>query len=94
MQEKKKEEKRQVEYFQTQWRKHVDKLTIPPKQTPVYLAVSKGQNKEKKHKTGEDLHCSMQRKTFLWFLYNLEIGKKKKRTFISSFVFHFLHRVG
>ncbi|XP_027887796.1 hormonally up-regulated neu tumor-associated kinase homolog [Xiphophorus couchianus] len=52
MQEKKKLEKQQTEYYQTQWRKHVDKLTIPPKQTPVYLAVSKGQNKEKKHKTG------------------------------------------
>ena len=41
------------EYFQTQWRKHVDKVTIPPKQTPVYLAVSKGPSKEKKHRTGE-----------------------------------------
>ncbi|CAL8277469.1 unnamed protein product [Arctogadus glacialis] len=40
------------EYFQTQWRKHVDKVTIPPKQTPVYLAVSKGPSKEKKHRTG------------------------------------------
>ncbi|XP_056140309.1 LOW QUALITY PROTEIN: hormonally up-regulated neu tumor-associated kinase homolog A [Lampris incognitus] len=40
------------EYFQTQWRKHVDKITIPPKQTPVYLAVSKGPSKEKKHRTG------------------------------------------
>ncbi|XP_028323308.1 hormonally up-regulated neu tumor-associated kinase homolog A [Gouania willdenowi] len=51
-QEKEKGEKQKNEYFQTQWRKHVDKLTIPPKQTPVYLAVSKGPNKEKKHKTG------------------------------------------
>ncbi|XP_026226946.1 hormonally up-regulated neu tumor-associated kinase homolog A isoform X1 [Anabas testudineus] len=50
-QEKKKGEKQKNEYFQTQWRKHVDKLTIPPKQTPVYLAVSKGPSKEKKHKT-------------------------------------------
>ena len=41
------------EYFQTQWRKHVDKVTIPPKQTPVYLAVSKGPSKEKKHRTGK-----------------------------------------
>uniref|UniRef100_A0A667Z7X2 non-specific serine/threonine protein kinase n=1 Tax=Myripristis murdjan TaxID=586833 RepID=A0A667Z7X2_9TELE len=41
------------EYFQTQWRKHIDKITIPPKQTPVYLAVSKGPSKEKKHRTGE-----------------------------------------
>uniref|UniRef100_H3CWD7 non-specific serine/threonine protein kinase n=1 Tax=Tetraodon nigroviridis TaxID=99883 RepID=H3CWD7_TETNG len=51
-QEKKKGEKQKSEYFQTQWRKHVDKLTIPPKQTPVYLAVSKGPSKEKKHRTG------------------------------------------
>ncbi|GAA6223831.1 hormonally up-regulated neu tumor-associated kinase homolog A [Lates calcarifer] len=51
-QEKKKGEKQKNEYFQTQWRKHVDKLTIPPKQTPVYLAVSKGPSKEKKHRTG------------------------------------------
>ncbi|XP_045546201.1 hormonally up-regulated neu tumor-associated kinase homolog A isoform X1 [Salmo salar] len=40
------------EYFQTQWRKHVEKVTIPPKQTPVYLAVSKGPSKEKKHRNG------------------------------------------
>ncbi len=53
-QEKKKGEKQKSEYFQTQWRKHVDKLTIPPKQTPVYLAVSKGPSKEKKHRTGEE----------------------------------------
>uniref|UniRef100_A0A3Q4B688 non-specific serine/threonine protein kinase n=1 Tax=Mola mola TaxID=94237 RepID=A0A3Q4B688_MOLML len=53
--EKKKGEKQRNEYFQTQWRKHVDKLTIPPKQTPVYLAVSKGPSKEKKHRTGEQL---------------------------------------
>ncbi|XP_041707388.1 hormonally up-regulated neu tumor-associated kinase homolog A isoform X1 [Coregonus clupeaformis] len=38
------------EYFQTQWRKHIEKVTIPPKQTPVYLAVSKGPSKEKKHR--------------------------------------------
>ena len=42
------------EYFQTQWRKHVDKITIPPKQTPVYLAVSKEPSKGKKHRTGEE----------------------------------------
>lgn len=53
IQEKKKGEKQKSEYFQTQWRKHVDKLTIPPKQAPVYLAVSKGPSKEKKHRTGE-----------------------------------------
>lgn len=52
IQEKKKGEKQKSEYFQTQWRKHVDKLTIPPKQAPVYLAVSKGPSKEKKHRTG------------------------------------------
>lgn len=54
IQEKKKGEKQKSEYFQTQWRKHVDKLTIPPKQAPVYLAVSKGPSKEKKHRTGEE----------------------------------------
>ncbi|XP_056267708.1 hormonally up-regulated neu tumor-associated kinase homolog isoform X2 [Pseudoliparis swirei] len=51
-QEKKKGEKQKCEFYQTQWRKHVDKLTIPPKQTPVYLAVAKGPSKEKKHRTG------------------------------------------
>ncbi|XP_077402046.1 hormonally up-regulated neu tumor-associated kinase [Vanacampus margaritifer] len=51
-QEKKKSHKPKDEYFQTQWRKHVDKLTIPPKQAPVYLAKSKGQAKEKKQRTG------------------------------------------
>ncbi|KAJ7997597.1 hypothetical protein DPEC_G00230660 [Dallia pectoralis] len=40
------------EYFQTQWRKHIDKVTIPPKQKPIYLAVSKGPSKEKKHRNG------------------------------------------
>lgn len=59
-QEKKRGEKQRNEYFQTQWRKHVDKLTIPPKQTPVYLAVSKGPSKEKKHRTGEQLPCTEQ----------------------------------
>lgn len=58
-QEKKKGEKQKNEYFQTQWRKHVDKLTIPPKQTPVYLAVSKGPSKEKKHRTGEKSSCAV-----------------------------------
>uniref|UniRef100_A0A3Q2ZNW6 non-specific serine/threonine protein kinase n=1 Tax=Kryptolebias marmoratus TaxID=37003 RepID=A0A3Q2ZNW6_KRYMA len=37
LQEKKKSEKETCEYFQTQWRKHVDKLTFPLKQTPIYL---------------------------------------------------------
>lgn len=60
-QEKKKGEKQKSEYFQTQWRKHVDKLTIPPKQTPVYLAVSKGPSKEKKHRTGEESHGAVQK---------------------------------
>lgn len=49
---KKKGDKQKNEYYQTQWRKHVDKLTIPPKQTPAYLAVSKPSEK-KKHRTGE-----------------------------------------
>lgn len=74
MQEKKKLEKQQTEYYQTQWRKHVDKLTIPPKQTPVYLAVSKGQNKEKKHKTGKDLHYLMQN----MYMNKLYSHKKEK----------------
>lgn len=60
-QEKKKGEKQKSEYFQTQWRKHVDKLTIPPKQTPVYLAVSKGPSKEKKHRTGEESYGAVQK---------------------------------
>ncbi|XP_051540034.1 hormonally up-regulated neu tumor-associated kinase homolog A-like [Myxocyprinus asiaticus] len=46
------EKEKKSELFQTQWRKHIEKITIPPKQTPVYLAVSKGPTKEKKHKTG------------------------------------------
>ncbi|KAG5284018.1 hypothetical protein AALO_G00022040 [Alosa alosa] len=45
-------EKKNELFFQTQWRKHIEKITIPPKQTPVYLAVSKGPTKEKKHKSG------------------------------------------
>lgn len=61
-QEKKKGEKQKSEYFQTQWRKHVDKLTIPPKQTPVYLAVSKGPSKEKKHRTGENSYDALCKK--------------------------------
>ena len=48
-------EKKNELFFQTQWRKHIEKITIPPKQTPVYLAVSKGPTKEKKHKSGERL---------------------------------------
>ncbi|XP_067255314.1 hormonally up-regulated neu tumor-associated kinase homolog A [Chanodichthys erythropterus] len=46
------EKEKKSELFQTQWRKHIEKVTIPPKQTPVYLAVSKGPTKEKKHRTG------------------------------------------
>lgn len=49
------EKEKKSELFQTQWRKHIEKITIPPKQTPVYLAVSKGPTKEKKQKTGEHL---------------------------------------
>lgn len=49
------EKEKKSELFQTQWRKHIEKVTIPPKQTPVYLAVSKGPTKEKKQKTGEFL---------------------------------------
>ncbi|KAK1800375.1 hypothetical protein P4O66_005616 [Electrophorus voltai] len=46
------EKEKKSELFQTQWRKHIEKITIPPKQTPIYLAVSKGPTKEKKPKTG------------------------------------------
>ncbi|XP_067289363.1 hormonally up-regulated neu tumor-associated kinase homolog A-like [Pseudorasbora parva] len=46
------EKEKKSELFQTQWRKHIEKITIPPKQTPVYLAVSKGPTKEKKHRNG------------------------------------------
>ena len=62
------------EYFQTQWRKHVDKVTIPPKQTPVYLAVSKGPSKEKKHRTGKvirDLKTACALVFCALFLYTL-----------------------
>ncbi|KAI4814483.1 hypothetical protein KUCAC02_003676 [Chaenocephalus aceratus] len=41
-QEKKKGEKQKNEYFQTQWRKHVDKLTIPPKQTACLPGCRQG----------------------------------------------------
>ncbi len=51
----KKDMDRNSELFQTRWRKHVEKITIPPKQTPAYLAVSKGPTKEKKHRNGESL---------------------------------------
>ncbi|XP_076876293.1 hormonally up-regulated neu tumor-associated kinase homolog A isoform X2 [Brachyhypopomus gauderio] len=46
------EKEKKSELFQTQWRKHIEKITIPPKQTPIYLAVSKGPTKGKKQKTG------------------------------------------
>lgn len=46
------EKEKKIELFQTQWRKPIEKITIPPKQTPVYLAVSKGPTKLKKHRTG------------------------------------------
>lgn len=46
------EKEKKSELFQTQWRKPIEKITIPPKQTPVYLAASKGPTKAKKHKTG------------------------------------------
>ncbi|KTF86915.1 hypothetical protein cypCar_00034662 [Cyprinus carpio] len=46
------EKEKKSELFQTQWRKHVEKITIPPKQTPAYLAVNKGPTKEKKQRNG------------------------------------------
>lgn len=86
-QEKKKGEKQKSEYFQTQWRKHVDKLTIPPKQTPVYLAVAKGPSKEKKHRTGEG-SCDADWAHLSFFF--------SKYHFIYSIYFIYLHpyRVG
>lgn len=49
------ESEKRYELFQTQWRKHVEKVTIPPKQTPVYLAVNKGPTKKKQPRNGESL---------------------------------------
>ncbi|RXN04304.1 hormonally up-regulated neu tumor-associated kinase -like protein [Labeo rohita] len=46
------ESEKRYELFQTQWRKHVEKVTIPPKQTPVYLAVNKGPTKKKQPRNG------------------------------------------
>ncbi|XP_048840440.1 hormonally up-regulated neu tumor-associated kinase homolog A [Brienomyrus brachyistius] len=46
------EDKKKPELFQTQWRKRIEKITIPPKQTPIYLAISKGPTKDKKQKMG------------------------------------------
>ncbi|XP_016394679.1 hormonally up-regulated neu tumor-associated kinase homolog A-like [Sinocyclocheilus rhinocerous] len=46
------EKEKKSELFQTQWRKPIEKITIPPKQTPAYLAVNKGPTKEKKHRNG------------------------------------------
>ena len=87
-QEQKKGEKQKSEYFQTQWRKHVDKLTIPPKQTPVYLAVSKGPSKEKKHRTGEDSkHAGT-------FIFNKKIKEKHAASFIHFFYLLYSYRVG
>lgn len=92
-QEKKRGEKQKNEYFQTQWRKHVDKLTIPPKQTPVYLAVSKGPSKEKKHRTGEDLHSSVKkiikttiRKQYIFFNVHF--------IYCIYFIYFYSYRVG
>lgn len=91
-QEKKKGEKQKSEYFQTQWRKHVDKLTIPPKQTPVYLAVSKGPSKEKKHRTGEDSHGSPSKSTFFFNKQKITyICFKTTASFSVSILFTFIH---
>ncbi|MFT7818490.1 hormonally up-regulated neu tumor-associated kinase [Arapaima gigas] len=46
------EKDKKPELFQTYWRKRIEKITIPPKQTPIYLAISKGPTKDKKQKTG------------------------------------------
>ncbi|KAJ8266666.1 hypothetical protein GJAV_G00133230 [Gymnothorax javanicus] len=46
------EKEKKNELFQTHWRKPIDKITIPPKQTPIYLALSKAPSKDKKQKIG------------------------------------------
>ncbi|XP_036393337.1 hormonally up-regulated neu tumor-associated kinase homolog A-like [Megalops cyprinoides] len=45
-------EKEKNEQPQPRWPKQAERLTIPPKQTPLYLAVSKNPGKDKKQKTG------------------------------------------
>ncbi|KAJ8412525.1 hypothetical protein AAFF_G00128610 [Aldrovandia affinis] len=46
------EKEKKNELFQTHWRKRIEKITIPPKQTPIYLALSKAPTKVKKQKIG------------------------------------------
>ncbi|KAK2871019.1 hypothetical protein QQF64_002137 [Cirrhinus molitorella] len=46
------ESEKRNELFQTQWRKHIEKVTIPPKQTPVYLAANKVPTKKKQPRNG------------------------------------------
>ncbi|KAJ8342533.1 hypothetical protein SKAU_G00324610 [Synaphobranchus kaupii] len=46
------EKEKKNELFQTHWRKRIEKITIPPKQTPIYLALSKAPSKDKKQKIG------------------------------------------
>ncbi|KAG5844623.1 hypothetical protein ANANG_G00164460 [Anguilla anguilla] len=46
------EKEKKNELFQTHWRKPIEKITIPPKQTPIYLALSKAPSKDKKQKIG------------------------------------------
>ncbi|KAG9351764.1 hypothetical protein JZ751_023015 [Albula glossodonta] len=47
------EKEKKNELFQTHWRKRIEKITIPPKQTPIYLALSKAvPNKDKKQRIG------------------------------------------
>lgn len=47
------EKEKKNELFQTHWRKPIEKITIPPKQTPIYLALSKAPSKDKKQKIGQ-----------------------------------------
>ncbi|MBN3309041.1 HUNKA kinase, partial [Amia calva] len=44
------EKERKTEVFQTHWIKRIEKLALPQKQTPSYLAPNKGLQKEKKQK--------------------------------------------
>lgn len=86
------EKEKKSELFQTQWRKHIEKITIPPKQTPVYLAVSKGPTKEKKQKTGECLrgwqqpHNSLKTASCCQFIMK-ELWKKR----YEKHSLHFCH---
>ncbi|KAG9348440.1 hypothetical protein JZ751_002175, partial [Albula glossodonta] len=46
------EKQRKSERFQTRWIKHIERITVAPKQEPVCLAISRSPAKDKKLKTG------------------------------------------